>query len=145
MVANWLLGEVSRIMNADNIDIIDFKKKVSPDKLVKLAILSSGEMVSSGGMVTSSTAKLVLEEMYKTGNDATDIISQRGLSQISDTTAIEEAANQVIAANVKPVADYKAGKEQALKFLVGQVMKATRGRANPQIVNELLKKRLEGE
>jgi len=145
MVANWLLGEVSRIMNADNIDIIDFKKKVSPDKLVKLAILSSGEMVSSGGMVTSSTAKLVLEEMYKTGNDATDIISQRGLSQISDTTAIEEAANRVIAANVKPVADYKAGKEQALKFLVGQVMKATRGRANPQIVNELLKKRLEGE
>ncbi len=83
--------------------------------------------------------------MYKTGNDATDIISQRGLSQISDAQKIETAVVEVITANAQAVADYKAGKEQALKFLVGQVMKATKGRANPQLVNELLRKKLERE
>ncbi len=137
--SNWLLGEVSRIMNADNIDIIDFKKKVSPDKLVKLVVLNSE------GMVTASTAKPVLEEMYKTGRDAAEIVTQRGLTQISDTKEIETAVVEVVTANTQAVIDFKAGKEAALKFLVGQVMKATKGRANPKLVNELLKKKLKGE
>jgi aspartyl-tRNA(Asn)/glutamyl-tRNA(Gln) amidotransferase subunit B len=139
MVANWLLGEVSRIMNANNIDILDFRKKVSPDKLVKLVVLNSE------GVVTASTAKPVLEEMYKTGRDATEIVTQQGLKQISDTQEIETAVAEVVAANTQAVIDFKAGKEAALKFLVGQVMKATRGRANPQVVSELLKKKLGGE
>ena len=84
----------------------------------------------------------MLEEMFKTGRAAMEIITQQGLSQISDTSEIEEAVIEVINSNVQPVADYRAGKSQALKFLVGQVMKATKGRANPKLVNEVLEKKL---
>ncbi|MFC1940430.1 Asp-tRNA(Asn)/Glu-tRNA(Gln) amidotransferase subunit GatB [Chloroflexota bacterium] len=137
--SNWLLGEVSRIINADKIDIADFREKVIPEKLVKLTDL----MVS--GSVSGTTAKPVLGEMYKTGRSADEIVSERGLSQISDTKEIEEIISQTVTANAQAVADYKAGKEQALKFLVGQIMKASRGRANPQLVSQLLKEKLEGE
>jgi aspartyl-tRNA(Asn)/glutamyl-tRNA(Gln) amidotransferase subunit B len=137
--SNWLLGEVSRIMNANNIPIIVFKEKVSPEKLAKLTVLNSQ------GTVTASTAKLILEEMFNTGKSADDIVREKGLSQISDTRAIEQAVVQVINSNPQAVSDYRAGKETAIKFLVGQVMKATRGRANPQMVNELLKEKLAGE
>jgi len=135
--SNWLLGEVSRIMNANNIDIVDFRQKVSADKLVRLTVLNSQ------GIVNTATAKSMLEEMFNTGKDPSILLKEGERSQISDTQELEEAVSQVIAANAQAVADYKAGKEQAVKFLVGQVMKATRGRANPQLVNELLKKKLE--
>jgi aspartyl-tRNA(Asn)/glutamyl-tRNA(Gln) amidotransferase subunit B len=85
----------------------------------------------------------VLEEMFKTGKDTAEIIAGQGLKQISDTDAIETEIIATIKNNPQALADYRAGKAQALKFLVGQVMKATKGRANPQLVNELLKKRLE--
>ncbi|MFC2033791.1 Asp-tRNA(Asn)/Glu-tRNA(Gln) amidotransferase subunit GatB [Chloroflexota bacterium] len=134
--SNWLLGEISRIMNTDNIDIDEFGGKVSPDKLVDLTVLNSQ------GIINVASAKTVLEEMYKTGRDANSIIEQRGLSQISDTSEIEDVIEQMIQANPQALADYKNGKEQALKFIIGQVMKATRGRANPQIVNELLDKKI---
>ena len=97
------------------------------------------------GSISGVSAKLIFEEMFNTGNQAADIIAQRGLSQISDSQEIEEAVNQVITASAQAVADYRAGKEQALKFLVGQVIRATRGRANPKLVSELLKKKLEKE
>jgi len=135
-VSNWLLGEVSRMTNADNIDILDFREKVSPERLVRLLVLNSQ------GTINTATAKSVLEEMFKTGKDANEIITKQGLSQISDTGEIEETVSRVLTANPQALVDYKAGKEQALKFLVGQVMKATRGRANPKLVNELLKKKL---
>ena len=80
--------------------------------------------------------------MFNTGKSAAEIIKERGLSQISDTRQLEDTVIEVINSNVKAVADFKSGKESALKFLVGQVMKATKGRANPALVNELLKKRL---
>ena len=80
--------------------------------------------------------------MFKTGEDADEIITKRGLSQISDTRQLEKVVIEVIAANNQAVADFKTGKEPALKFLVGQVMKATKGRANPTLVNEVLKKKL---
>ena len=137
--SNWLLGEVSRIMNVDNIDIVEFGEKVGPERLAELSVLNSQ------GVVNTASAKLVLEEMYKTGKDAGDIVAQRGLSQISDASELEDTVAQVIEANPQALADFRAGKEQALKFLVGQVMKATRGRANPQLVNELLKKGLKRE
>ena len=137
--SNWILGEVSRITNANNIDIVDFRKRVSPERLVRLT-----DLIVKGS-VSGTTAKPVLEEMFQTGKDADDIIAQEGLSQISDADEIETTVSQVIADNPKALADFKAGKEQALKFLVGQVMKATRGRANPQLANELLKKKLEEE
>jgi len=138
-ISNWLLGEVSRIMNAHNIDIDGFSQKVRPEGLVKLAVLNSQAVVNT------ATAKSVLEEMYQTSKEADGIITERGLSQISDTQELEEAVAQAVADNAQAVADYKAGKETALRFLVGQVMKVTRGRANPQLVNELLKKKLEEE
>ncbi len=137
--SNWILGEVNRIMNDNNIKTVDFSKKVSPERLARLT-----DLVVKGS-VSGSTAKSVLEEMYRTGKDAADIVDRRGLSQISDAGEVAEVASQVIDDNPQALADYKAGKEPALKFLVGQVMKATRGRANPQLVNELLKKKLEEE
>ena len=135
-VSNWLLGEVSRIVNTESININEFKEKVEPAQTTRIAALNSE------GVVNTSTAKLVLGEMFKTGKSADEIITQHGLSQISDTEVIAAASTQVINSNAGAVADFKAGKEQALKFLIGQVMKATKGRANPTLVNEVLKKKL---
>jgi len=84
----------------------------------------------------------VLEEMYNTGRDAETIIKEKGLGQISDTQEVREVISQIIKANAQAVADYRAGKSQAIKFLVGQVMKATRGRANPNLASKLLKEEL---
>ena len=137
--SNWLLGEVSRIMNANSIDVVGFGKKVSAGKLVSLAVLNSK------GTVNAATAKSMLEEMYNTGKDPETLLKEGERSQISDTGELEEAIGQAIAANPRALADYQAGKEQAVKFLVGQVMKVTRGRANPQLVNDLMKKKLEGK
>ncbi len=135
-VSNWILGEVSRIINANNIDIANFRKKVAPEQLVRLLILNTE------GSISTATSKSVLEKMYEAGRDAQEIIEAKGLSQISDTVQIEEIASRVIAANQQAAADYRAGKEQSLKFLVGQLMKETKGRANPNLAGELLKKKL---
>jgi aspartyl-tRNA(Asn)/glutamyl-tRNA(Gln) amidotransferase subunit B len=136
MGSNWILGEVSRIINANNMDITEFSQKVSPKGLLGLTDL----IVK--GTISGSAAKPVLEGMFNTGKSAGEIIEQQGLSQISDTQEIENIIAEVINSNDQAVDDYKAGKTSALTFLVGQVMKATRGRANPKLVNELLKKKL---
>jgi len=135
-ISNWLLGEVTRITNTNNIDISDFKSKVSPVNLFGLT-----DLVVKGTL-TGTMAKPVLEEMFQTGRSAAEIIKERGISQISDTSELEKIVAEVINSNIQPVADYRAGKETALKFLVGQVMKATKGRANPQVVNEVLREKL---
>jgi aspartyl-tRNA(Asn)/glutamyl-tRNA(Gln) amidotransferase subunit B len=134
--SNWLLGEVSRIINANNIDINRFRERVSPNQLCELIVYAQD-------VVNAATAKFVIEEMFTTGRDAASIIAQRGLSQISDAKAIEKEVIEAIRNNPQAVADYKAGKKQSLKFLVGQVMRATGSRANPKLVNELLEKKLE--
>lgn len=134
-VSNWLLGEFSRLLNATGSEIST--AKVNPEHLGQLIALV---MKSS---ISGTSAKEVFEEMFNTGRPAAEIISRRGLSQISDTAEIENVIKQVVAANAQPVADYKAGKSQAMTFLVGQVMRLTKGRANAKIVNELLKKKLE--
>ncbi len=134
-VSNWLLGEFSRLLNATSTEISN--PGVSPEQLCRLL-----DVIDKGD-ISGASAKAVFEEMFNTGKSAEEIIKEQGLSQISDTSEIEEAVVQVINSNAQPVADFKAGKEQALKFLVGQVMKATRGRANPKLVNELLKRKLE--
>ena len=82
--------------------------------------------------------------MWTSGKSAADVVKEQGLVQITDTGAIEEIVKSVIAANPQSVADYKAGKKKAIGFLVGQVMKETKGRANPGVVNQLLTKNLEG-
>jgi len=136
-LSNWLLGEVSRIMNASSIDIKGFRDKVSPQRLC--ALLSNVRRA----IINTATAKSVLEEMFRTGSSADNIINQRGLSQISDSGELEKAVIEAIKNNAQAVADYKAGKQQSLKFLMGQVMRATGGRANPGLVIELLEKKLE--
>jgi aspartyl-tRNA(Asn)/glutamyl-tRNA(Gln) amidotransferase subunit B len=134
-VSNWLLGEVSRLINETNTGIEDFRKKVAPAQLARL-------LVNAHGAINIATAKSVLEEMYKTGGKADDIIVKSGATQISDTSAIEAEIDKVIAGNPQAVVDFKSGKTAAEKFLVGQVMRATKGRANPQVVNALLAKKL---
>ena len=134
MVANWILGEFSHLLNATHTEINE--SRVSPGQLCQLLGLIQT------GNISGTSAKLVFEEMFNTGKDADEIIQERGLTQISDTKAIETEVIKVINSNAQAVADYQVGKEQALKFLVGQVMKVTRGRANPKLVNELLKKRV---
>ena len=135
-VSNWLLGEVSGILNANNIDITEFRSRLPPRNFVFL--LNQQQQ----GIVNSTTGKTVLEEMFQTGKTADLIIKEKGLLQISDTRQLEETVMQVIHSNAQAVADYGAGKEAALKFLVGQVMKATKGRANPTLVNGVLKQKL---
>ena len=99
--------------------------------------------MNAEGKISAATAKSMLEEMYNTGKNADILLKEGDRGQISDVDQLEEAISQAIAVNEQAVADYRAGKEAAVKFLVGQVMKVTRGRANPQLVNELMKKKLE--
>ena len=136
-ISNWLLGPASSIMNANNIDAAGFSERVSPEQFARLLVLHSQAAVNT------ATAKSVLEEMFNTGKSADDIIAQQGLSQISDADEIEKEVLATIKNNAQAVADYKKGKKESLKFLVGQVMRATKGRANPALVNELLAKKLE--
>jgi len=133
-VGNWLLGDFSRLLNATGTEIGD--SMVTSEQLCRLLDLVQR------GTVTGSAAKQVFEEMFKTGRPAQEIVDQQGLSQITDSGEVEEAVGQVMAANPQAAADYRAGKDTAIKFLVGQVMRATRGRANPQQAGELLKKKL---
>lgn len=136
-VSNWILGEFTRLLNATNIEITD--SKVEPKQLCYLI-----DLVQRGN-ISGTSAKSVFEEIFNTGKPADDIIKQKGLSQITDAGEIEAVIEQIIAANPQPVVDYKSGKVQALKFLVGQIMRATRGRANANQAQELLIKKIEGE
>jgi len=132
--ANWLMGEVSKHLNAANLSIIDCP--VSPEKLAGLIALLDK------GTISSKIAKTVFEDMWTSGKDAEVIVKEKGLVQISDTGEIEAIVDSVIAANPQSVADFKAGKDKALGFLVGQIMRQTKGRANPEMVNKLLRERL---
>ena len=135
-VANWLLGEFSRMLNVTNIEVKD--AKVEPVHLVEML-----DLIDKGTLSTKM-AKEVFEEMFHSGKGALQVVQEKGLVQISGASELEEIISQVLAANVAAVADFKQGKEQSLKFLVGQVMKATKGQANPQMLNELLRKKLAG-
>ncbi len=134
-VSNWLLGETARLLNVTGGEIGDVKFR--PEHLVQLLDLIEA------GTLTTSMAKSVFEEMFHTGKSPEQIAREAGMVQITDADAIRAAVEQAIAENPKPVADYLGGKETAIRFLVGQVMKLTRGKANPQMVTEQLKAKLE--
>ncbi len=136
-VSNWLLGDFSRMLNATNTRIED--AKVSPKYLVEMLDLVDR------GVLSGPAAKEVFEEMFLSGRRASDIVAERGLIQISDSAELERAVAKVIASNNQAVSDYQSGKEQALAFLIGQVMKATRGRANPAVAREILLQKLGGK
>ena len=95
------------------------------------------------GTISASVGKTVLGEMFKTGRSAQEIVAQKGLTQISDAERLAPIIEEVVRTNQRAVADYLGGKEGALGFLVGRVMRATRGQANPHLVNQLLREHLE--
>ncbi len=129
-VSNWLMGDFARLLNEKEIEIDD--SKVTEENLASLI------MLIDKGTISSKIAKQIFEEMFETGEKAEDIVNKKGLVQISDEGAIKEICQKIVDANPQSIADYKAGKDRAIGFLVGQVMKETKGKANPQIVNKLL-------
>ncbi|RKO66984.1 Asp-tRNA(Asn)/Glu-tRNA(Gln) amidotransferase subunit GatB [Desulfofundulus salinus] len=133
-VSNWMMGDLSRLLNAHNIDIT--RCKVSPRQLTDMLKLMDK------GTISGKIAKTVFEEMFATGKDPEQIVQEKGLVQITDEGAIAAVVEEVLAGNAKVVEDYLKGKDRAFGFLVGQVMKATRGKANPELVNRLLKEKL---
>lgn len=135
-ISNWIMGEVLRALNEEKLAIRDFV--IKPQTLVELIKRVDAKEI------TSMTAKEVFNEMRKTGQTAGEIIQAKGLTQISDQKALEGIIDEVIGKNSKIVADYKGGKEAALMALVGQVMRASRGKANPQAAKEILKTKLGG-
>ena len=135
IVANWVQGELFRLLKEPEADPAD--SRLTPEHLAELLGLVER------GVLSQSLAKQVLEESFASGERPEAIVQARGLSQISDTSELERIVDDVLASNPQAVTDYRGGKETAQKFLVGQVMKATRGKANPAVANELLLARLQ--
>ena len=134
-VSNWLLGDLTALLNQGNRDVSE--SPVSPAHLVELI-----ESVEAG-TISGSMAKTVLEEAYNTGAAPNRIVAERGYVQISDTSLVEPAVQEAIDANPRAVADYLNGKDSASRFLVGQVMKITRGQAKPDLVGQLVTEALD--
>ncbi len=134
--ASWQLGELAAALNRENLDIS--QSKIPPRSLAKLL------RRIEDGTLSGKMAKEVFDAMWAGEGDADDIIAKRGLRQISDSGEIEKIVDQVIAANERQIADYRAGKEKAFNSLVGQAMKLSKGKANPQQVSEILKRKLAG-
>ena len=133
-ISNWMMGDLLRELKKDGRNIVDCP--VSPSALVDLL-----KLIESG-TVSGNIAKGVFEEMYQTQKSAASIVEEKGLKQITDSSAIEKIVAEVIQANPGQVEEFKGGKEKVLGFLVGQVMKASKGKANPGIVNKLLKEKM---
>ncbi len=129
-VSNWIMGELLGYLNSSNLEFSE----------VKLTGQGLGEMIGliEKGTISTKIAKTVFKEMLESGKLPQQIVEEKGLVQISDEGAIKSIVEQVVAANPQSVEDYKAGKQKAIGFLVGQVMKESRGKANPAIVNKLL-------
>ncbi|MGD9386858.1 MAG: Asp-tRNA(Asn)/Glu-tRNA(Gln) amidotransferase GatCAB subunit B, partial [Gammaproteobacteria bacterium] len=136
MAANWVMGELAGALNKAGLEIA-----ASPvDAPALLGLLQRIEDQTISGKI----AKEVFEAMWNGEGDADAVIEARGLKQITDAGAVEDVIREVMAANPSQLEQYRAGKDKLFGFFVGQVMKATRGKANPALVNELLKKRLAG-
>ena len=136
LAANWVMGELSGALNRDGLDVS--QSRVGAEALAGLLARIADDTISG------KIAKEVFEAMWAEGAAADAIIEAKGLRQITDTTAIEQAIDEVMAKNPQQLADYRAGKDKLFGFFVGQVMKATGGKANPAQLNELLKRKLGG-
>ncbi len=129
-VANWIMGDLLGYLNANGLELAD----------VKVTGQGLGEMIGliEKGTISGKIAKTVFKEMLETGKAPQVIVEEKGLVQINDEAAIQAIVQQVVANNPQSVADYQAGKQKAIGFLVGQVMKETKGKANPSLVNKLI-------
>ncbi len=136
LAANWVMGELSGALNKDGLEV--GQSRVAAPALAQLLARIGDDTISG------KIAKEVFEAMWAEGKGADEIIDARGLRQITDTSAIESAIEEVMAKNPQQLADYRSGKDKLFGFFVGQVMKATQGKANPAQLNELLKRKLSG-
>ena len=134
MSSNWIMGDLSGLLNSAGIEIQN--SKITPAHLGELIKLIKNETISG------KIAKQVMEDVFETGKTPEQIVNEKGLSQITDASEIEAVVDRVVDENAGPVQNYRDGTKKALGFLVGQVMKATKGKANPQLVNQLLKRKL---
>lgn len=134
VAANWVLGDILRLLKEKDLEAAAIP--VAPDALVKLLALIKG------GQLSTTAAKEVFEEMFLTGKSADLVVAEKGLAQISDTSEIEKIVDDILDSNPQSIEDYKAGKKQAAGFLMGQLMKASKGKANPKVAKELLDKKL---
>ncbi|MGF7185553.1 aspartyl-tRNA(Asn)/glutamyl-tRNA(Gln) amidotransferase subunit B [Desulfitispora alkaliphila] len=134
LISNWIMGDLLGSLNAENMEIADCK--IEATQLAQLVKLIDENTISG------KIAKKVFAEMFETGKGPKTIVEEKGLVQITDEGAIAAIVDKVIEANPKSVEDYRSGKEKAIGFLVGQVMKETKGKANPGMVNKLIKDRL---
>jgi aspartyl-tRNA(Asn)/glutamyl-tRNA(Gln) amidotransferase subunit B len=137
-IANWVIGDLFRVIKErrldENLRIVGWP--VSPEHLARMV-----RMIDEG-KISGKIAKALFAEMLEKGEGPDKIVEQKGLTQVTDSGAIERVIAAVLAAHPKQVADYRGGKEQVFAFLVGQVMKATQGTANPQMVNKILREKL---
>jgi aspartyl-tRNA(Asn)/glutamyl-tRNA(Gln) amidotransferase subunit B len=136
LVANWVMGEISRRLNAEGLALD--ASPVSAEVLARLIARIADGTISNNG------AKQVFDTLWTEGGTVDAVIDAKGLKQMSDTGELERILDEVLAANAKSVEEFRAGKEKAFNALIGQAMKATKGKANPTAVNELLKKKLGG-
>lgn len=132
--ANWCLQDFSALLNAAHQNPDD--SRITPENMAELIKLVEA------GQISSSAAKQVFKVMFEKGGEPDNIVADLGLAQVSDESAIAAAVDKVVAVNEKAVSDYKAGQEKSFGFLVGMVMKEMKGQGNPQVVNELLRKKL---
>ena len=134
LCANWIMGELARRLNDNSLTITD--SQISPELLVGILKRITDNTISG------NIAKKVFESMWQSGKDADAIIEEQGLKQVTDTGEIEKIVDEVIAANPGQVEEYRGGKDKLIGFFVGQVMQRSKGKANPGMVNDLLKKKL---
>ncbi len=134
IISNWIMGDLLRELKKDGKDILECP--VSPSALIDLL-----KLIDSG-TISGNIAKAVFEEMYQTQDSADSIVEKKGLKQITDSSAIEKIVDEVLQANPSQVEELRGGKEKVLGFLVGQVMKLSKGKANPGMVNKLIKEKI---
>ncbi len=134
VVSNWIMGEMLRELKNDDHGIEN--SPITPQQLADLLKLIDK------GSISGKMGKTVFEEMFSTGKPADVIVKEKGLAQISDSSAIEKIVDEILSGNAEQVESYKNGKDKVFGYLVGQVMKASKGQANPNIVNQLLKDKL---
>ncbi len=133
-VSNWVMGELMRHLKEDDREID--RCPVSPENLAEMLGLIDK------GTISGKIAKTVFEEMYRTGKNPSSVVKEKGLEQVTDAGAIESFVDKVLAAHPREVEEYRGGKEKLLGFFVGQVMRESRGKANPAMVNEMIRKKL---
>ncbi|MCX6022088.1 MAG: Asp-tRNA(Asn)/Glu-tRNA(Gln) amidotransferase GatCAB subunit B, partial [Chloroflexi bacterium] len=136
-ISNWVLTEVNRLLNQRGVELA--QTRITPAGVVELLGLVEA------GTINLTAAKAVFEEMFDTGKAARQVVDERGLTQISGADELTALVDRIVTGNPQAVADFQAGKQNAIGFLVGQVMRESRGRANAALVTGLLRERLNGE